>query len=171
MVACINFLLVISFGNLRKGGTAKSFPTTAPILAMPDWTKPFTLLTQMPVKQVLVQFCLSVTKIRSTEHVVAYAGHLLTKPERNYCVTCKELLAVVTFLNHFRHYLIGVRFTICTDYGALTWLRNFRSPEGQLARWLEKLQEYQFTIIHWPGRKHINADCPLSYAMSTVWQK
>ena len=93
-----------------------------------------------------------------TEHIIAYASHLLTKPERNYCVTRKELLAVVTFLSLFRHYLIGVPFTIRTDHGALTWLQNFRSPEGQLAQWLEKLQEYQFTIIHRPGRKHNNAD-------------
>ena len=35
---------------------------------------------------------------------------------------------------------------------------KFRSPEGQLARWLEKLQEFQFAIVHRPGRKHNNAD-------------
>ena len=45
-----------------------------------------------------------------------------------------------------------------TDHGALTWVQNFRSPEGQLARCLEILQEYRFTIIHRPGRKHSNAD-------------
>jgi len=72
------------------------------------------------------------------EHVIAYASRLLTKPERNYCVTRKELLAVVTFLSYFRHYLIGIPFTIRTDHGALTWLQNFRSPEGQLAIQLEK---------------------------------
>ena len=54
--------------------------------------------------------------------------------------------------------MIGRPFTIRTDHGALTWLQNFKSPEGQLARWLEKLQDYQFTIIHRPGRKHSNAD-------------
>ena len=92
------------------------------------------------------------------EHVISYASRLLTKPERNYCVTRKELLAVVTFLHHFRQYLIGAPFVIRTDHGALTWLQNFKSPEGQLARWLEKLQEYQFTIVHRPGLKHNNAD-------------
>ena len=40
----------------------------------------------------------------------------------------------------------------------MIWLQNFKSPEGQLARWLEKLQEFQFTIVHQPGRKHNNAD-------------
>lgn len=90
--------------------------------------------------------------------VIAYASRVLTKPEKNYCVTRKELLAVVTFLNYFQHYLIGKPFIIRTDCGTLTWLQTFKSPEGQLARWLEKLQEYQFTIMHRPGHKHSNAD-------------
>lgn len=47
---------------------------------------------------------------------------------------------------------------IRTDHGALTWLQHFKSPEGQLARWLEKLQEYQFTILHRPRHEHNNAD-------------
>ena len=73
-------------------------------------------------------------------------------------MTQKELLAVVTFMKHFRQFLIGHHFTIRTDHGALTWLQNFKSPEGQLARWLENLQGYQFTIVHRPGRKHNNVD-------------
>ena len=89
---------------------------------------------------------------------VAYASRLLSKQGRNYCVTRKELLAVVTFLQHFRPYLIGSLFTIRTDHSALMWLQNFKQPEGQLARWLEKLQEFQFTIVHRPGRAHANAD-------------
>ncbi|XP_026120157.1 uncharacterized protein LOC113099377 [Carassius auratus] len=33
-----------------------------------------------------------------------------------------------------------------------------KEPEGQLARWLEKLAEYEFGIIHRPSRLHTNAD-------------
>ena len=123
---------------------------------MPDWTKPFIVDTD--ASETGIGAVLSQCDSNGNEHVIVYASRLLTKPERNYCVTRKELLAVVTFLSHFRHYLIGVPFTIRTDHGALTWLQNFRSPEGQLVRWLEKLQEFQFTIVHRPGRKHNNAD-------------
>ena len=35
---------------------------------------------------------------------------------------------------------------------------NFKEPEGQLARWLQVLSEYQFDIIHRPGKQHGNAD-------------
>jgi len=45
-----------------------------------------------------------------------------------------------------------------TDHGSLTWLQSFKEPEGQLARWLEKLQEYQFTIVYRQGKKRVNVD-------------
>ena len=136
--------------------TLKMCLTSAPILALPEWSKPFILDTD--ASDVGIGAVLSQIHQDGSEHVICYASRILTKPERNYCVTRKELLAVVTFLKHFRQYLIGRQFTIRTDHGALTWLRNFKAPEGQMARWLEKLQDYQFTITHRPGRKHNNAD-------------
>jgi len=41
------------------------------------------------------------------EVVIAYASQTLSKSERNYCTTMRELLAVVSFVRHFRHYLLG----------------------------------------------------------------
>ena len=38
------------------------------------------------------------------EKVIAYGSRLLSKPERNYCVTRRELLVVVTFVRQFRPY-------------------------------------------------------------------
>ena len=79
---------------------------------------------------------------------MAYASRTLTKSEQWYCTTRKELLAVVTFLQHFRPYLLGQHFVLRTDHSSLTWLRNFKEPEGQLARCLEQLEEYTFDIVH-----------------------
>ena len=45
-----------------------------------------------------------------------------------------------------------------TDHGSLQWLHSFKEPEGQLARWLERLQEYDFNIQHRIGSHHQNAD-------------
>ena len=94
------------------------------------------------------------------ERVITYSSRLLSKPERRYCVTRRELLAAIIFTRHFRPYLLGGHFTLRTDHGSLTWLKNFREPKGRLARWLERLQEFNFTIIHRRGRKHTctNAD-------------
>ena len=129
---------------------------SAPILAFPDYNREFILDTDASDDG--IGAVLSQVQDDGTEHVIAYASRILTKPERRYCVTRRELLAVVTFIHHFRQYLLGRRFSLRTDHGSLTWLSNFKEPEGQLARWLERLQEYDFSITHRPGKKHQNAD-------------
>ena len=62
----------------------------------------------------------------------------------------------MTFINNFHPYLLGKPFLLRTDHGSLVSLQNL--AEGQLAQWLEKLQEYKFTIVHRSGRQHSNAD-------------
>ena len=84
-----------------------------------------------------------------------YGSHVLSAAQRNYCVTRKELLAVVTFTRTYRHYLLGNRFSVRTDHGSLVWLMNFKNIEGQLARWLEELQEYDMEVLHRAGRAHL----------------
>jgi hypothetical protein len=37
-------------------------------------------------------------------------------------------------------------------------LVNFKEPQGQLARWLEVLNQYNMTIQHRGGKQHTNAD-------------
>ena len=92
------------------------------------------------------------------ERVIAYGSKVLSKAERNYCVTRRELLAVVTYLKHYKQYLYGRHVKVRTDHGALRWLTNFKLPEGQLARWLEVIAAYDIEIIHRAGRSHGNAD-------------
>ena len=92
------------------------------------------------------------------ERVIAYSSKKLNKQQRRYCVTRRELLAIVVFLREFRHYLLGVHFTIHTDHGSLTWLLGFKEPQGQLDRWLEYILQFKFSIMHQPGTAHGNAD-------------
>ena len=92
------------------------------------------------------------------ERVVAYFSKSLSPAERRYCVTRRELLAIISSVKHFHHYLYGRHFLIRTDHGSLQWLLRFKRPEGQLARWLETLYMYDFTIEHRSGRLHGNAD-------------
>ena len=62
---------------------------------------------------------------------MAYGSRVLSKAERNYCTTRKELLAVVHFVHYFKHYLLGKRFLLRTDHGSLRWLFNFKEPGGR----------------------------------------
>lgn len=64
------------------------------------------------------------------EEVLAYASHTLNKSHQNYCTTKKELLAVVTFLRKFTHYLFGRKILLRNDHASLSWFRNFKEPEG-----------------------------------------
>jgi len=54
-----------------------------------------------------------------TEKVIAYFSHVLNKAEKNYCVTRKELLAMVQSIKYFHHYLYGRHFLIHTDHASL----------------------------------------------------
>ena len=73
-------------------------------------------------------------------------------------MTRKELLAIVKSVEYFHHYLYGRKFLIRTDYAALRWLLFFKNPEGQVARWIERRQQYDFEIKHREGKMHGNAD-------------
>ena len=54
------------------------------------------------------------------EKVIEYFSSVLSKPEKNYCATRKELLAIVRAVEHFHKYLYGREFLIRTDHAALT---------------------------------------------------
>ena len=92
------------------------------------------------------------------ERVVAYGSFVLSTAQRNYCVTRRELLAIVVFTKHFRHYLLGNKFKVRTDHNSLIWLMRFKNIEGQLARWIEELQNYDMELLYRAGRDHGNAD-------------
>ena len=139
----------IAFNTLRDR------MTTAPILSYPQQDCHFILDTDASgfgMGAVLSQLQ------DGEERVLAYFSKSLSKAERNYCVTRRELLAVVMSIKQFHHYLYGVNFTVRTDHGALTWLMRFKNPEGQIARWLEVLSTYDFEIKHRAGKQHGNAD-------------
>ena len=139
-----------AFDHLRK------CLMTTPILAFPDHSRHFMLDTD--ASDTGIGAILSQVQDDGGEAVMAYASRSLSQQEQRYCVTRRELLAVVEFIHHFRHYLLGVHFTLRTDHGSLVWIQNFKEPEGQLARWLERLQEYTFTVVHRPGNQHTNVD-------------
>lgn len=92
------------------------------------------------------------------EKVIAYASVSLLNSQRKYCTTHKELLAIVTFLKHFRNYLFGQNFLLRTDHASLKWLKNFKNPEGMIARWISIVDMYDFEIEHRRGTLHLNAD-------------
>lgn len=110
---------------------------TSPILAYPDFSKSFILDTDasnFAISAVLSQ------EVDGDERPVAYASRTLNKSETKYCITRKELLAVVNYVKYYRHYLIGKPFLNRTDHGSLRWLMISRIERG---RWPDGWRHYR----------------------------
>ena len=129
--------------------------TELPVLGFPNSRDQFILDTD--ASDVAIGAELSQVQ-EGRERTIAFASKSLNQAQRSYCTTRKELLAVVVFTNHFRHYLLGQAFTIRTDHASLVWLMHFKQIGGQLSRWLETLSQFAYTIEHRSGKKHCNAD-------------
>jgi len=138
--------------------------TTASILKRPNWNEPFILYTDASAKgfgAVLAQ------KQNDKERVIRYASSSTVGAEKFYGATKLELRAVIWAVELFRHYLTGRKFTIITDHTALTSLMHQKQLSGIFARWVLKLQEFDFDIKYRKGRLNGNAD-----ALSRInWEK
>ena len=145
--------------------TLKHLLCSAPILAYPDPKCGY--LVDTDASDEAMGAVLSQIQ-DGRERPVAYFSKTFSAEERNYCVTRRELLAVVSACKHFRPYLYGREFPLRTDHESLTWMVSLKEPRGQVARWLEDLQEFNFCIQHRRGTSHGNADglsrrpCPSS---------
>lgn len=83
--------------------------TTAPTLALPDFTKEFVLETDACVVglgAVLMQ----------EEHPIAYISKVLSKQHLGMSVYNKELVDIVFVVEKWRYYLLGRHFIIKTDH-------------------------------------------------------
>ncbi|MDI9312425.1 MAG: RNase H-like domain-containing protein [Limnohabitans sp.] len=100
--------------------------------------------------------------------VVEYASRSLSKSEKNYSITEKELLAIVFGVNKFKAYITGLHFIIITDHHALCFIMKKPEISARLARWVLTLQEYDFEINFKSGKKHKDADCLSRFPLKEI---
>lgn len=142
----------------------KTALVSAPVLATPDFSKPFTIqadASDKGVGAVLVQ------GEAPFENVIYYMSQKLSAAQTKYTTTEKECLAVILAIEKFRAYIEGVHFTVISDHASLQWLMNLKDPTGRLARWALRLQTYDYKIIHRKGSLMAVADA-LSRSVETV---
>lgn len=138
-----------------------AFRAMKSLLCSPNVIRPFD-----PAKPILLDIDASNSAVGAVlaqeseegEHPVAFFSKCLSKAEQNYCTTRKELLGLIMSLEHFKHYVQSSPTHVRTDHSALLWLKSFKDPCPLLARWMERLANFNFTIAHRPGSKHHNAD-------------
>ena len=108
-----------------------------PILALPDFAKPFLVTTDASGQ--------AIGGVLSQEgKPIAYESRKLRTHELNYPTHDLELLAVVHVLKLWRHYLLGRTFTIKNDHKSLKWIFTQLELNMHQRRWLELLHKYDF---------------------------
>jgi len=146
--------------------TIKEKLIEAPVLASPDYARPFVLQTDASDHG--VSGILSQVQDDCSEKPIAFFSQKFSSTEKKYTTTEKECLAVLLSVEKFRCYIEGTKFEVVTDHSALLWLLRLKTPpSARLARWILRLQPYEFTIVHRKGKDHILADA-LSRAIATL---
>lgn len=136
----------------------KSVLTSAPVLANPDYTRPFIIETdasQLAVGAALLQ------QFDDGKRIIGYYSKKLSSTQRKYAATEKECLAVLMAVENFRHYIEGTTFTVITDCKSITWLFSITAANAnsRLLRWALKLQSYDFVLQYRKGKDNVLADC------------
>lgn len=78
-----------------------------------------------------------------------------TSAQRKYSTTERTCLGVLAAIEHFRPYVEGTEFTVITDHASLIWLQNLKNPNGRLGRWILRLQQYNFKLVHRKGKHNV----------------
>ena len=141
----------------RAFDALKAALQSAPVLLIPNPKLPFVLSTDASGEAIG-----AVLQQDPTGHglqPVGYYSRKLTPAERNYAVRDKELAAVIAALDHWRHLLhSGRKFVIRTDHQSLRHLMSQPRLTGRPARWLLKLEEFDFDVEYVKGPANAVAD-------------
>jgi hypothetical protein len=127
-----------------------------PVLLVPDQSKPFVLNTDA------CKFAIGATLQQDHGNglqPVAFFSAKMSDAERNYDVREQEFMALFKACLHWRHYLHGTQpFTLLTDHDSLKYHKTMPNLSGRLARWIEKMAEFDYKLQHIPGKDNVVAD-------------
>lgn len=124
--------------------TLKQLLVTAPVLAVPDFSKPFEIEADAS------DFCMGAVLLQDG-HPIAYESRTFIPAERRYGTGERELCAVVHALKVWRCYLWGNRFTIKSDHEPLKYLQSKGTLSPRQARWSELLSAYDYVWVYKKG--------------------
>ena len=88
-----------------------------------------------------------------------------------------ELAAIVFSLKNWCHYLYGEQFEVFSNHKSLKYIFTQRDLNMRQRRWMEYLEDYDFTLHYHPGKANIMADAlnrksqgALASVTSREWQ-
>jgi RNase H-like domain found in reverse transcriptase/Reverse transcriptase (RNA-dependent DNA polymerase) len=129
----------------------KTVLSTAPVLAMPNFTQPFVLETDASDQGMGVV-------LMQEKRPIAYMSKALGTKNQALSTYEKELMALLAAVQKWRHYLQGKPFIIKTDHISLKHLLEQRLTHSLQHKGLCKLLELEYTIQYKKGVKNKAAD-------------
>ena len=134
----------------------------APILAFPDFGKPFLLETDASGKG--LGAVLSQKQSDGRYHPIAYASRIMTETEQRYHSNKQEFLALKwAVTEQFYEYLSPYgknrnKFVVQTDNNPLTYIFSSANLDAAGQRWVAQLASYNFTLEYQKGKDNTVAD-------------
>ena len=125
--------------------------TSSPISIVPDRGQGYTVYcdaSRVRLRCVLMQ----------SGRVVAYGSRQLKNHEHNYPTHDMELAVVVFALKIWRHYLYGEEFEVYSDHKSLKYIFTHQDLNMRQRRWMEFLEDNDFTLHYHPGKENMVAD-------------
>ena len=125
--------------------------TSAPILVVPERGQEYSVYCDASKDElgcVLMQ----------SGRVVAYGSRQLKNHEQNYPTHGMELVAIVFALKIWRHYLYDEEFEVYSDHKSLKYIFTQRDLNMRQHKWMEFLEDYDFTLHYHLGNANVVAD-------------
>ena len=135
--------------------TVKRRLSSPPAVQFADFNRPFVLVTdasEVAAGAVLMQ------QIDGKEAIVAVASTTFNTTEQRWCATEREAYAIVWAVQKFDYFLRGRKFLVKTDHKSLIYLDRTNFNNSKIARWQDKLSEYQFCVEYIEGHTNVFAD-------------
>lgn len=124
---------------------------TTPVLALPDFSKDFTIecdASDVGISEVLSQL----------GHPITFLSKVLGQKHPALSIYDKEMMAVVLAVQHWRPYLLGYHFNIITNHRTIEHFLKQRITTPSQQKWLIKLLGYKYTIKYRSGINNATPD-------------
>ena len=102
---------------------------TAPVLARPDFSKPFIIQTN--ASATAIGGVLTQVNDEGEKNPIVYFSRVLKPGKRNYTTMEREILGLIDGIEKMRPYLEGYEFGAVTNHIALKYLRDLKEPSGR----------------------------------------